>query len=162
MKKKCLAWMVVMTVASKAAHAQDGASPRPALACPVIHAAPQQVTERMVKDVTDTLNRTFDDALGPDARRLDQPKVVARLAARTVDEQRMARLAQAAGCAALIDERSSCAQYFDTELGEPLSLFMRMKKTAPLRRQFEQAVARLPAAPLKRAAQACIRLIGKP
>jgi hypothetical protein len=84
------------------------------------------------------------------------------MAAKTVDERRMAELAEVSGCAALIDEQGGCALYFDTELGAPLSTFMAMKKSAPLRRQFEKAVSRVQTPELKRTAQTCIKLIETP
>jgi hypothetical protein len=162
MKSVYLICLLATTVVPMAAHAGEGKPVAAAPACPVLRVAPARVTDQMVTAVAASLNKAFDAALGLDAHRVHEPKVVARLAARTVDRERMADLANAAGCAALLDERSSCSQYFDTELGDPLSVFMRMKKTAPLRRQFEQAVAQVPVPELKRAGQACIKLIGTP
>lgn len=131
-----------------------------AFACPVDSRKPQPVSQEQVFAVLGALNTAFDAALGPDARHVDQSAVLARLAASTVDTQRMAHLAEVTGCAALIDVQSSCANYFDPELGDPLSVFMGMKKTAPLRRQFEAAVARVTDPPSRRAALACIKLVG--
>jgi hypothetical protein len=162
MKKSFFCWSIVMAVIPLSAHAQDSAAAPAAYACPVLNVAPEKVSRQTLKDVTNALNNAFNAALGPDAKRISDDKVFARLAARTVDERRMAELAEASGCAALIDERGSCALYFDTELGNPLSAFMAMKKNAPLRRQFENAVAHIRMPEPKRAAQACIKLISSP
>jgi hypothetical protein len=142
--------------------ARDTASVPDAYSCPVLHVALQKVSRQTVDEVSQSLDKAFSAALGPDSKRLFDDKVFARVAARTVDERRMAELAEVSGCAALIDERGGCALYFDTELGNPLSVFMAMKKTAPMRRQFESAIARVRTPELKRAAQACIKLISSP
>lgn len=113
-----------------------------------------------VEKVSAVLTAAFDAAIGPDAHRLHEDKVMARLAASRLDEERMAVLAAASGCAALLDEHSSCAQYYDQEYGNPLGVFMSMKKSAPVRRQFEAAVARLPDPDQRRAAQSCIKRVG--
>jgi hypothetical protein len=130
--------------------------------CPVKRVAGPKVEHQVVIDILNALNNAFDAALGPDAGHVDQPKVVNKLAATRVDETKMAALAEVSGCAALIDVRSSCALYYDPELGNPLSVFMGMKKSAPLRMQFEAAIARLPNGEPKRAAQSCIKLVGQP
>jgi hypothetical protein len=132
-----------------------------AYACPVKSASGPKVEQQVGLDILAALDKAFDAALGADARRLDQPKVLDKLAAAHVDEAKMAALADVSGCAALLDVRSSCSQYYDPELGNPLSVFMGMKKSAPLRKQFEAAVAHLPDGEPKRAAQACIKLVGK-
>ena len=162
MKKTLFYWAIAVAAIPLSAQAQEGAAAHAAYACPVVHVAPEKVSRQTLKDVTNALNNAFDAALGPDGRRISDDKVFARLAARTVDERRMAELAEVSGCAALIDEHGGCALYFDTELGNPLSAFMAMKKNAPLRRQFENAVARVRTPELKRAAQACIKLISSP
>jgi len=130
-------------------------------ACPVKSASGPKVEQQVTNDILDALNKTFDAALGPDAKHLDQPKVLGKVAAARVDDAKMAALADVSGCAALIDVRSSCSLYYDPELGNPLSVFMGMTKSAPLRKQFEAAVARLPDGEPKQAAQTCIKLVGK-
>ena len=129
---------------------------------PVKGVAGPKVEHQAVIDILGALNKAFDAALGPDGKHVDQPKVVSKLAATRVDDTRMAALADVSGCAALIDVRSSCSLYYDPELGDPLSVFMGMKKSAPLRKQFEAAIARLPDGEPKRAAQSCIKLVGHP
>ena len=130
-------------------------------ACPVKSASGPKVGQQVTYDILDALNKAFDAALGPDAKHLDQPTVVNKLAATRVDDAKMAALADVSGCVALIDVRSSCSLYYDPELGNPLSVFMGMKKSAPLRKQFEAAVAHLPDGEPKQAAQTCIKLVGK-
>jgi hypothetical protein len=98
--------------------------------------------------------------MGPKAKEIGDPKVMNRASTTRIDDGKMAALAEVSGCAALIDIHSSCASYFDPELGGPLSVFMSMKKRSVLRRQFEDAIAHLARADYKRAAQACIKLVG--
>lgn len=157
-----LAAALVLSAASPGAYAQSPTPAHPAYACPVTDASSANVPFSVVQGVSQVLDKAFDAALGPDAGKVSEPKVFARVAARRVDEARMAELAEVSGCAALIDQHAGCAGYFDTELGSPLSVFMSMKKTAPLRRQFEEAVARIGAPERRRAAQHCIKLISTP
>jgi hypothetical protein len=145
-------------VASAARPAPPAAA---AFACPVKEIAAPRYEQKTFDTVADALTRAFEDTLGPDARRLYERKVMARVAASRVDEAKMATLAEVSGCASLLDVQSSCAQFYDPELGNPLSVFMGMKPSAPLRRQFEAAIAHLPDGAQKRAAQACIKLVGK-
>ena len=150
---------MVMFAATTAAHAQSPTPARAGYACPVTDASSKNVPYSVVQGVSQVLDKAFDAALGPDAAKVSEPKVFARVAARRVDDGRMAELAEVSGCAALIDQHAGCAGYFDTELGSPLSVFMSMKKTAPLRRQFEEAVARIQSPERRGAAQSCIRRI---
>jgi len=143
-------------------HAQTAPKGQAAYACPVLHVPAKQVSDDMVKAVSDDLNKAFFAAIGEQNRHLSQPEVFRRVAAMTIDRQRIAELAEVSGCAALIDEHAACAGYFDPELGSPLSTFMSMKKTAPARRQFERAVAQVRTPELRRAGLACIKLISEP
>lgn len=152
---------VVLALASTAAFAQQAAPAHVPFACPAKNVKTQAITQPLVADLFKSLKHAFVAALGPDAEHLDQDKVLARVTARRVDAARMADLAAVSGCAALVDARSSCANFFDPELGDPLSVFMAMKRTAPARRQFEAAIASLPDAEERKAAQHCIRLVGK-
>lgn len=129
----------------------------PAFACPSQVAAAHDVSYDTMIGVHKELVKRFDAALGAAAKNPGDPKV----AATRVDDARMAALADVSGCAALIDVRGACAQFFDPELGDPLSVFMDMKTTAPLRRQFEEAIAQLARPDYRRAAQACIRRVGR-
>lgn len=128
--------------------------------CPVQHVATQKVDQRTINTLFDALQAAFAAALGPDADKIGLAKVRARLEAQRVDDSKMATLANISGCAALVDMGSGCAMYYDPELGDPLSAFMGMKKSAPLRKQFEDAIARLPDLEQRRAAQTCIKLVG--
>jgi hypothetical protein len=149
-----------LVLASTTACSQEVHAPSSGYVCPVKNVPPQKVTQEMGYAVLDALNKAFDAALGPDAKHVDQPKVVARLAATRVGDAKMAALAEISGCAALIDVDSSCSLYYDPEQGDPLSVFMRMKRSAPLRKQFEDAVAHVPDLEQRRAAQSCIKLVG--
>jgi len=146
--------------------AQPPAAPAPpapsaaAYACPIPSPAPARIGDADRERVTAALNAAFDAAVGPATGHLHEDKVFARVAASHLDDQRMAHLAAVTGCAALIDQQAGCAGYFDTEFGNPLSVFMSMKKSAPARRQFEEAVARLPDRHQRRAAQDCIKGTG--
>jgi len=128
--------------------------------CPVQDMAPQRVGVAEMALVTQALDAAFDAAVGPEAHRLDTVAARNRLSRRQLDRARMAALAEASGCAALLDRHASCSAYFDTELGDPLSVFMDMPRAAPLRRQFEAAVAGIRDRERRRAAQFCIALIG--
>lgn len=119
--------------------------------------APGKVDYAMSVVVFKELSRTFHAALGPQGKDFGDPKV----AASRIDPEKMAALAEASGCAALLDEQASCATYFDTELGNPLSVLTSMKKTAPLRRQYEEALAHLARPDFRRAAQFCMKLVGR-
>jgi len=146
-------------VLSGAAHAAvPAAAP---FACPYANKAPRDVSYDTMISVHNELVKRFRDALGTTVKDIGDPKVAAKVAASRIDDARMTALAEVSGCAALIDERGGCAQYFDPELGDPLSVFMDMQKTAPLRRQYEEAVAHLTRPDYKRAAQACIKLVGR-
>lgn len=159
MKKTLLTLAVALTCATS--HAAQPKPAPPAFACPYNKAiASAKVDYEVVMRVHTELVRRFDDALGKEPDGFGDPKVAARVAVRRVDDNKMAALADVSGCAALYDVDSSCAQFFDPELGDPLSVFMSMKKSAPLRRQFEDAIAHLARPDYKRAAQACIKLVG--
>jgi len=132
-----------------------------AYACPVKEIAAPRLEQKTLYAVLDALTKAFEDALGPDAHQVHLRKVLARVAASRVDEGKMAALAEVSGCAALIDEQSGCAQFYDPELGNPLSVFMGMTPSAPLRRQFEAAIAHVSDPAQKRAALTCIKLVGK-
>lgn len=146
--------------AARAAPAAPSAPAAAAYACPVSRASAATADHATYSKVLDALNKAYDAALGPDGRHVSESKVLARLAAGRVDEGRMAALADVSGCAALLDVHASCSQYYDPELGDPLSVFMGMKKSAPLRKQFEAAVGRLSDPDRKQAAQECIRRVG--
>lgn len=145
--------------AANAAHAAPAA---PAgFQCPVAAAAPATVPYEKTMLVFNEMNRALESTFGADIDHLDQPKVLARVTATKIDAAAMARLAQLSGCGALIDVASSCSQYFEPELGGPLYFLMEMKKTAPLRMQYEAAINDLADAQQKAAARQCIKLVGK-
>lgn len=125
--------------------------------CPFTNKAPEKVDHAVRTVIYNELVRTYKEAMGPLTKHPADPN----MAASRVDPVRMAALAEVSGCAALLDERASCANYFDTELGDPLSVFTSMKKNAPLRKQYEEALAHLSRPDFKRAAQSCMKLVGK-
>ena len=161
MKRYTVLPAIGLVLASATACSQAPAASSSSYVCPVKNIPPKKITQEMGLGVLNALNQAFDAALGPDAKHVDQRKVVNKLAAARVDEVKMMALAEVSGCAALIDVDSGCALYYDPELGDPLSVFMGMKKSAPLRKQFEEAVARVPDLEQRRAAQTCIKLVGK-
>jgi hypothetical protein len=139
---------------------QEAALPASSFACPLQHAATKQVEQKTIDTMFDALQGAFAAAIGPEAGKIGLSKVRAKLEMTRVDDGKMAALANVSACAALIDVNSGCALYYDPELGDPLSAFMGMKKTAPLRKQFEEAIARVPNLEQRRAAQTCIKLVG--
>jgi hypothetical protein len=160
MKSTLSALLVAVATIAAPTHA---AEPKPASAtfvCPFTGTAPKQVDYDVSMKVYNELVRRYEAALGPLAKDIGDPKAAAKAAASRVDEGRMSALAEVSGCAALIDDAGACAQYFDPELGDPLSVFTSMKKSAPLRKQYEAALAQLARPDFKRAAQSCMKRVG--
>jgi hypothetical protein len=160
LKQSIFAFTIAVAAMSSTAHAHEVTPAAAPFSCPFKNMAPTHVDHAVLMTVYNELVRTYKDALGPLAKDIGDPKVAAKAAASTVDARKMAALAEVSGCAALIDEHGSCAQFFDPELGDPLSVFTSMKKTSPLRKQYEQAIAKLGRPDFKRAAQACMKLVG--
>lgn len=127
--------------------------------CPVKHPVSQaSITD--VPEVIDTeMNKRFDAVIADSKRQ--QAKGAQAVPVRPVDPALMTALAQVTGCGALIDKEESCSLYFSPHVGSPLSIFMDLKKTNPLRKQFETAVMALPNKYEREAAQHCIKLTGK-
>jgi hypothetical protein len=126
--------------------------------CPVKHPVPQALLSDIPAVINTEMDKRFDAVInasgpkGPGKANAEQNK--------PVDPALMTALAQVAGCGALIDKESSCANYFSPFVGSPLSVFMDMKKTNPLRMQFEAAIKALPDRYQREAAQHCIKLVG--
>lgn len=163
MMKPILSSLAALAIAGAAipAHAADGKGIPAPFACPYSKdVAPHKVPYDVRMKVHDELVRRFDDAFGHHPDGFGDPKVAAKVAATRIDDRKMAALAEVSGCAALFDADGACAQFYDPELGDPLSVIMSMKKKAVLRRQFEDAIAHLERPDYKRAAQACIKLVG--
>lgn len=152
---------VLLAALCTSVHAMEATPAAVPFACPFTGPVTKKVDHEVRMTVYNELVRTFQAALGPLANNMGDPKVAAKAATLRVDPVRMAALAEVSGCAALVDQRSSCAAYFDTELGDPLSAFTSMKKSAPLRRQYEDAIAHLKRADFKAAAQDCMQRVGK-
>jgi hypothetical protein len=50
---------------------------------------------------------------------------------------------------------------YDPEFGGKVSVFMDLSAKVPVRRQFDEAIAALPSVEARKAAQYCIKLVGK-
>ena len=139
---------------------QEPAPPASSFVCPLQHAATKQVEQKTIDGMFTALQGAFAAALGPEAGNIGLDKVRAKLEMKRVDDGKMAALANVSACAALIDVNRGCTLYYDPELGDPLSAFMGMKKSTPLRKQFEEAIARVPNPEQRQAAQSCIKMVG--
>ena len=128
--------------------------------CPIKVPAAGAIGDAQLAGVDKEINQRFAEAIGRDVQQLYVAQAEACVARMSVEPKLMAALAEAAGCAALVDRNGGCARYFDTEFGDPISVFMRMKKSAPARRQFEAAIAALPDPQQKKAALWCIQGTG--
>ena len=161
--KPILSSLAVLAIACAVmpAKAADGRGTPAPFACPYSkNVAPHKVAYDVRIKVYNELVRRFDDAFGPHPEGYGDTKVAAEVSAKRIDDRKMAALAEVSGCAALFDADGACAQYYDPELGDPLSVIMSMKKKAVLRRQFEDAIEHLERLDYKRAAQSCIKLVG--
>jgi len=78
----------------------------------------------------------------------------------TIDPKAMEEIAAIAGCAAMMDQES-CTAFYDPEFGGEVSIFSDMSTKVPLRRQFNAAIAALPDDQPRKAAQYCLKLVGK-
>jgi hypothetical protein len=78
----------------------------------------------------------------------------------TIDPKAMEEIAAIAGCAAMMDQ-DSCSSFYDPEFGGEVSIFSDMSTKVPLRRQFNAAIAALPDERPRKAAQYCLKLVGK-
>jgi len=77
-----------------------------------------------------------------------------------IDAKVMEEIAAIAGCAAMMDQES-CATFYDPEFGGEVSVFSDLSTKVPLRRQFNAAIAALPDEKPRKAAQYCLKLVGK-
>jgi len=77
-----------------------------------------------------------------------------------IDPKAMAEIAAIAGCAALLDQ-SSCSTFYDPEFGGEVTAFTDLSTKAPVRRQFDDAIAALPSDMARKAAQSCIKRVAK-
>lgn len=78
----------------------------------------------------------------------------------TIDPKAMEEIAAIAGCAAMMDQES-CTAFYDPEYGGEVSIFSDLSTKVPLRRQFNAAIAALPDERPRKAAQYCLKLVGK-
>ncbi|WP_426170135.1 hypothetical protein [Pseudoduganella sp. R-34] len=74
-----------------------------------------------------------------------------------IDPKVMEEVVAISACAAIVD----CPNYFNREIGGDLTVFTDIGTKVPLRRQFDAAVAALPASEGKTALQSCMKLEAK-
>ncbi|XLZ70584.1 hypothetical protein ABT364_01075 [Massilia sp. SR12] len=106
-----------------------------------------------VKKVGASLDQRFSAIWGKDWAYRTLP-------AKRIEQKAMDDIAAIAGCAAMLD-RSACSNFFDPEFGGNLSVFTSLGTKAPIRKQFDEAIAALPSAEARTAAQYCVKLVGK-
>lgn len=76
---------------------------------------------------------------------------------KAIDPKVMEEVAAISACAAIVD----CPNYFNREIGGELTVFTDIGPKVPLRKQFDAAVAALPASEGKAALQSCMKLEAK-
>ena len=106
-----------------------------------------------VKKVSASLDQRFSTIWGKDWAYQTLP-------AKRIDPKAMEEIAAIAGCAAILD-RSACSKFFDPEFGGNLTVFTALGTKAPIRKQFDDAIAALPSAEARKAAQYCVKLVAK-
>lgn len=106
-----------------------------------------------VKKVSASLDTRFSTIWGKDW-------VVQTLPTKRIDPKAMEEIAGIAGCAAMLD-RPACASFYDPEFGGNLTVFTALGSKAPVRKQFDEAIAALPSVEARKAAQYCVKLVGK-
>ncbi|WP_426338868.1 hypothetical protein ACN9MZ_21075 [Pseudoduganella sp. S-14] len=110
--------------------------------------------EEDVNKVGETLRQRFDTVWGKD-KWIGKP-----IPSKRIDPKAMEEIAAVSACGALMDQ-SSCSTYFDPEFGGEPAIFMNLSTKVPVRKQFDEAIAALPSAEARKAAQYCIKLVGK-
>lgn len=126
--------------------------------CPITYPVPDNLSDKDQKAIDDEINKRYEAAFKADANQVHLDAVVNRLSKTTIDQKLMDDLVIASGCAALIDRKSSCTMYFDTEYGQPVSLFLRFKKGSPLRQQYEKGIRALKDEHQRKDAMSCMGL----
>lgn len=106
-----------------------------------------------VKKVSDSLDQRFRTVWGKNWAYQTLPT-------KRIDPKAMEEIAAIAGCAAILD-RSACSNFFDPEFGGNLAVFTSLGTKAPVRKQFDEAIAALPSIEARTAAQYCVKLVGK-
>lgn len=107
-----------------------------------------------ISKVTESLDQRYRTAWGKD-RKPGQP-----IPTKRIDPKLMEEIAAISACGALMDQ-SSCTQYYDPEFGGKVSVFMDLSTKVPVRKQFDEAIAALPSVEARKAAQYCMKLVGK-
>jgi hypothetical protein len=152
--------LAVSLLTAASAHASAFSPPVPApFVCPVKHPVPQAQLSDVPPVIDTEMEKRFDAVMADNKSKKVNGAVHATTL--TVQPALMTALAQVTGCGALIDKEESCSRYFSPEVGSPIAIFMDMKKTHPLRMQFETAIKALPNKYEREAALHCIKLTGK-
>lgn len=110
--------------------------------------------EEDVNKVGEILRQRFDTVWGKD-KWIGKP-----ISSKRIDPKAIEEIAAVSACGALMDQ-SSCSTYFDPEFGGELAIFMSVGTKVPVRQQFDEAIAALPSAEARKAAQYCVKLVGK-
>jgi len=100
--------------------------------------------------IAESLSKRFSKAWGKDWLTKPTPP-------KAIDPKVMEEVAAIAACAAIVD----CPNYFNREIGGDLTVFTDIGSKVPLRKQFDTAVAALPASEGKTALQSCMKLEAK-
>jgi hypothetical protein len=110
--------------------------------------------EEDVNKVGDALRQRFDTVWGKD-KWIGKP-----VPSKRIDPKAMEEIAAISACGALMDQ-SACSTYFDPEFGGEPAILMSLSTKVPVRKQFDEAIAALPSVEARKAAQYCIKLVGK-
>lgn len=120
------------------------------LHCPAVSTP----SDEDISKVTGSLDQRYRAAWGKE-RKPGQP-----IPTKAIDPRLMEEIAAISACGALMDQ-PSCSQYYDPEFGGKVSVLMDLSTKAPVRRQFDEAIAALPSVEARKAAQHCIKLVGR-
>jgi hypothetical protein len=105
------------------------------------------------KKIVASLDQRFDTIWGKDWPYKTLPT-------QRIEAKAMEDVAALAGCAAILDQ-PACAQFFDPEFGGDITVFTTLSSKAPIRQQFDEAIAAIPSVEARKAAQFCVKRVGK-
>jgi hypothetical protein len=103
-------------------------------------------TAKESAQVAENLGRRFAKVWGKDWLSTPTPP-------QRIDPTVMEEVAAISACAAIVD----CPNFFNREIGGDLTVFTDIGPKVPLRKQFDEAVAAMPASEGKTALQACMK-----
>jgi len=115
--------------------------------------AGDKATDADMSKVTDSLSSRYEKVWGKNWEGKLPPL-------QRIDAKVMEEIAAISGCAAIMDS-PACANFFSPEIGGDLYMFAEIGSKAPLRKQFDEAVAALPPSAGKTAVQRCMKLVAK-